>query len=565
MTTSPAVARDERPERIGLPAAPTRSRPPGQPGEAAPPGDNPSSASGRDESLRARAALGYIEGRVVEESGAGVAGAEVRAESAERSGKESRYVAAAKTDAGGDFRVAVPAVVADGQIYSLIASHENFVRRRSDRVAVRPGHVATLDPLTVIRSASDVAGDYGLDVLVIDDAGGPVAGAAVGIHRRVKTVADSGLATEWEAGGVTDAEGRVRLEGKRLGEKWLRVDARRNGLRLHEESVPVGEPGDHALEVALVPGLAIAGHVRAGEDSVPDGVTLVAIAEDDGRGDDWIHADVSLEDNGAFRFAGLGSGRYQVIASAEGFSPFRVEAVAAGTEGLDIRLKRADDDSDTGDHLAEIHGTVRDARTGKLVSVGWDAVEVERLPDEMSDEDLRRDVFPTLLASMSRQVMFTGGGPPPPSAEFHATGLDAGAYALVARVNGYAAAISGPFRLAAREIVKDVELKLDRGVAVGGTVAGPDGAPVKDAFVFLVGDGERSRARIAEFDEAVRESAGRGTVMIWGEVKTDEGGRFQFNHVPADLAVRVAAVHPKLAPDVALAAADRVTLRLAAR
>lgn len=515
------------------------------------------------------AALGTIEGRVLSEAGAGVAGADVRAESAERSGKLPRHAVAAKTDESGGFRIAVPASLAEGEIYTLLVMHPNFVFRRSDRVTVRPGEVATIEPLTVAASASDVPGEYAIEIVVTDDAAGPVAGAGVSLHRRVKSAA-GGLVPEWEAGGATDAEGRVRLAGARLGDKWLRVDARAKGLRLHEEALSIDEPGDHhAHEVTLAPGLAIAGRLGVDGDAnggPPAGARLVARSEEE-PAHDWEHAEIDAA-SGEFRFVGLAPGRYRLDAFADGFSAFRLEGVEAGTNGIEIALKRADDDSDTGDHLAEIHGTVRDARTGKLLSVGWDAVDVERLPEETSDEELRRDVFPTLLAAVPRQVAFAfGSGPPAPSAEFHSTGLDAGTYAVVARVAGYAPAIAGPIRLEEGGIAKDVELRLDRGAAVAGTVTGPDGSPVAGAFVFLTGDGERSGARIAQFDDAVRESGGRGTVMIWGEVRTDAAGGFVFDHAPADLALRVAAVHPKFAPASADAApaGARVTLRLAER
>ena len=56
--------------------------------------------------------------------------------------------------------------------------------------------------------------------------------------------------------------------------------------------------------------------------------------------------------------------------------------------------------------------------------------------------------------------------PPPPSPEFHSTGLDAGRYVLVARVQGYAPGFSRALTLARGELLADVVIELVRPAGV---------------------------------------------------------------------------------------------------
>ncbi len=562
------VARaEEEPRRDAPPQAPPAARPApatATPAAAAPAPAEPASGRGARGVLDALSGLGTISGSFVDESGLGVAGAAVEAHSAERAGKLPRFVEKTTTGDDGAFVVRVPVRVEDGQIYALVATHPEFVGHRASRLRVKGGETLVLDPVALVPRFEDREGPFVLDVLVSDESGLPVEGAAVTVHRSVRPdPGGASSAAEREASGTTDGSGRARLLGTRVGEKRLVVDARSKGFARHDESFPAEFTGSYDHEVVLGPALEIRGRIEGPDGRVPKDLSLVAWRAE--RQSDWIHAAVSSD--GEFRLAGLDDAPYVVSASADGLSPFRLDGVPAGRSDLDIVLKRRSDPRDVGSHLAEIHGTLRDAATGELVLAGWDDIDVERLPD-LPDDEIARDVFPTLFAAVPRQVAIFGA-PPAPSADVHVAGLDPGVYAVVARVKGFAPAISGPFRLGPNEIVRDVVIRVERGVAIEGSVSDPAGRPVEGAHVFLVGDGAASRKRIAAFDDEVRESAGRGTVHVWGAVRTDATGRFRFERVPERLPVRAAAVDPRHEPAVSetilrVSPGARVSLRFAA-
>ena len=94
-----------------------------------------------------------------------------------------------------------------------------------------------------------------------------------------------------------------------------------------------------------------------------------------------------------------------------------------------------------------------------------------------------------------------------------------------------------------------MQLRFQPAAFVAGTVLGPDGQPLPGAFVIVTGYGPISDATVAEIDEKVRRTAGRG-YHYFTHWKTDENGRFgaQGIGLPADLPLRMAVPHPDHEP-----------------
>ena len=140
--------------------------------------------------------------------------------------------------------------------------------------------------------------------------------------------------------------------------------------------------------------------------------------------------------------------------SANGWSPALLHDVPAGRADLDVALKRKDDPRDVGDHMAEIHGGLRDAVTGEVLPVESYNVRVKRVPD-VDAATLRRDLAFDLVRPFMGQV-WAGNEPP---GDFHETGLRPGRYVLVASRAGYATALAGPYELDRGQVIEGVVIE----------------------------------------------------------------------------------------------------------
>jgi len=231
--------------------------------------------------------------------------------------------------------------------------------------------------------------------------------------------------------------------------------------------------------------------------------------------------------------------------------------VVAGTSGVRIRLKRADDPTDRGDHLAEIHGAVEDGATGESLELdrwGFD-VEVRPVPADLVNASTA-DLFAHFLSPMIAQRESTGQSEA--STTFSRIGLPPGTYMIDCRRPGYAPCLQGPIKLKAKEIRSGIILRLERPATAIGRVLGPSGSPVPDAFVFATGNGRISDRTIATRAATVRRTKGRGTQYWGGFVRTDASGRFELPRLPAALDLHIVAIHPTHRPS------GRVPMRLRA-
>ena len=523
-------------------------------------------------------ALGVLAGAILDEDGRAIPGARVEARSFEGADKGRHWSGEATTDAAGAFRLELAVVVEGGQRYALQIAHVDFVPHVTAPVVVRAAETTELDPVAIRRNRADRAGDYELAIVVQDPAGLPVPGAIVGVSRVVESLDGGdgeGLAGAWEAGGVTDASGSVRLAGSRIGRKTLRIDASRRGWRPLRRPIELVWTGFQELRFTLEPGLSIAGRLvfpqgcDAAKESLGEELPLAELERDGfpplfdpgggtvrrpgasvfatGPGlSEPVHAELAFD--GSFRIVGLEPGVCTLHVRSR-FSPAALFDVEAGREDLVITLKHVDDDSDVGDHLGEIHGRLVEASTGAAVVARWNAVDVEAVDPDVSEQELREDLLAALVHPRMAQVAFDASfRPPPPSDRFHATGLDQGSYVLVARAPGRAPGFSRRVALGRRELVRDVVIELPRPARVVGIVVDGDGRPLAGAVVFATGLGPRSRATVAAMDESVRTGGALAGGFLAGAARTDARGRFELAGLPSLIGLAVAAVHRSHAP-----------------
>ncbi len=225
-----------------------------------------------------------VSGRVLDDQGAALAGAEVslapvpdpieraRLELAGRAAPEP--VARARSGVDGSYRLEAP----KAGLYQILVSAR-------ERVPMRLSPLAVVDEIDVepVRLARDAGGS----VQVVDPAGAPVAGA------RVSTVADSGSRRSWDRSakwvtapqwGVTDAAGRVAYA------RDAQTDYRIAALSAAHPAVVAEGLRETSARLVLADGIAREVEIRRGEQPAAGAAVwletprlALAIADEAGR------------------------------------------------------------------------------------------------------------------------------------------------------------------------------------------------------------------------------------------------------------------------------------------
>jgi len=419
----------------------------------------------------------HLHGFVFDDDDRPLPGVQVVATSSSGAPKAFAWRAQAESGADGSFDLRVAAVTAEPQPYVLVLDHQDVLRRKLD-ATVTPGATTELHRIELQRNAADRSGDFELSLTLVGPDGEAVPRAIVRMFR--KLVARSTGAPneeripryEWQAGGMADERGTVRLAASRIGEKRLEIHARRAGYRDLVVDRHVDAIGASEQVVVLEKGLTLTGRLVAPEGDLEHaalrGAQVDAIRCDAAGGgafaDEPFEGDVAPD--GAFVVRGLDPGRYRLRLHGD-FSPAWVDDVAAGRSDLSLPLKRADDPSDAGLHRAEIHGRIVDEQ-GAPLAVELEEVEVVALPADWPPDDPRvfTEFVPARLAPRTQQesqVLVDESRPRPgPSSEFHVNDLDSGNYLVLVRAPGRAPGASKVVTVGRDRIVRDVVVALAR-------------------------------------------------------------------------------------------------------
>jgi hypothetical protein len=410
---------------------------------------------------------GHLRGIAVDDDGRTLAHARLDATSTVDAPKGFRWHATdprLQTAGDGSFDLRV-AVVDAPQQYLVEVTHPDTLPLRLEAVAVKR-EVVDLGRVRLRRNLADRAGNWSMRITLVDPDGRPVKGAGVRLYRRFIARSDAGEVEEppqesAEAGAVTDELGRVELAGTRIGRKTLEVYARFLGLRDSRRELEIGQEGPSERQIAVERGLTLKGRLIAPDGSRGARLDAVPMADDDSCGESF---EGQIAADGTFLVIGLDPGRYRLRIRGD-FSPAWVDDVAAGRSDVDVVLKRADDPRDVGVHRAEVHGRIVAAADGKPVVVDPEAVRAIALPQGWRADDPRiaTELLPGVQTEQISQTLDDASHPPPPpSSDFHVTGLDAGSYVFLVRAQGYAPGVSRVVTLREREIVAALVVVLEK-------------------------------------------------------------------------------------------------------
>lgn len=275
----------------------------------------PGFVEAREEATRSVARLSLLprpaSGLVVDVSGRPVAEARVSLLPSEETGKP----VLASSDRQGRFRIeAVPAAQVDLEVRA-----PGFVPALIRGLAIAPGSGAfdlgrvTLDPGAVLEGR------------VEDPDGQPLDGAVVHLRRTDATserLARAGAPPQ-QIEAVTGADGRFELGGLREGER-AGLFVEKEGYAAQTVSGLVA-PAETPVRVVLSLASRLTGRV-VDESGAPVEAAQVVLRREDGASRPLAKAG-QTDDEGRFTLEGVASGRFALDASAQGYLPAQVEEV----------------------------------------------------------------------------------------------------------------------------------------------------------------------------------------------------------------------------------------------
>lgn len=280
-----------------------------------------------------------LSGRVIESSGAGIAGARISLQTGKRRGGEGKRTSfggsrqqstvVAVSAADGSFRLAT---VPDGD-WSVDASCDGFIP--SGTAVTLPG---TSEIDVILHRELEIGG-----VVVLAD-GSPVMGAQV-----QALDSQTGRPQGGRGGNVpptfTGTDGTYRIDGLEPGEYRVQVSPDWHGMAniLPATSDPVAA-GAEGVRITVTPGLSISGRL-VGPDGKP--VPRVSVsARPETKGPGGISRSAQSGGEGVFTITGLREGPHTLVVQADwnspgaaALQPLEKTGVSAGTTDLALQLE----------------------------------------------------------------------------------------------------------------------------------------------------------------------------------------------------------------------------------
>jgi 5-hydroxyisourate hydrolase-like protein (transthyretin family)/protocatechuate 3,4-dioxygenase beta subunit len=262
-----------------------------------------------------------VTGRVLSDDGAPVAAATVTARPADAALPAALSGRTAMTDTEGSF---VLDDLAAGKL-SLAAVAKDYLASEARVLDIAEGRGVDDVELTLHRGAT-------VEGTVLTYEGKPATSARVVLRRNNNP--ERMLEIEVAGSVRTDGDGRYYLEGVPLGPQ--NVSADQEGYQRTVRDVDV-QRGPNRLDFRLGQGYGITGRVIDGSGRPLVGVAVALLSAAPGVAKE----DVSGSD-GAFRFAGLAMGGYQLSGRKEGYSTARqdVQLADRAVDGVELRLEQ---------------------------------------------------------------------------------------------------------------------------------------------------------------------------------------------------------------------------------
>ncbi|MFG0319523.1 MAG: carboxypeptidase regulatory-like domain-containing protein, partial [Planctomycetota bacterium JB042] len=478
-----------------------------------------------------------VAGRVVDPAGRPLEGLEVEARSLDRSGKGRPVIGGTSVSArDGSFAISLPAPPPTGETWAFLVRYEPLVLDSASAL-VKPEGTREPIVLRVHDVPDEVEAPWSLELVLRDDAGRPIADAAVALHRRVRRGAHGAFLAA-EAAGRTDAVGRVLLSGEVRGTKKLVLHA--DHLSAFAPSVDL-EVRDAAgrRELVVFDPRDLAGRVT---DPAGGPVADATVAAGD--------VSVTTDADGRFRLDDVGPALVAVAVDAGPRGTAALHSVATGRDDLVVEL-----DPPEGT-LGTIVGRAYDAESGALVRVPWYAdVDVLTVDDDLPLDAVFGDLLPNHAVPISRQQMDMGDAPPP-AETFRVDRVPPRRVVVRLKLPYRAPVFLGPYDLREQRRVEDVVARVPAPARIEGVVVDADGQPVPYAYIGVTGTGPRSREVVGDHDAVVRALGGRGAPLPSLPHRTAADGRFTIGALPVGLPLRLVALHATFRP----ATGDPLTL-----
>jgi len=397
-----------------------------------------------------------VRGQVVDERGAPVAQAEVRAAESGMWGSSGSTRTETNTDESGRF---VLEHVSEGKSM-LLATKDGYLESKSLPVELVDREDRSGLSLELGRGAS-------LSGVVRLPDGNPAEGAEIDVSFDLESMMGVGAANATRGAdgkGRSDANGRFEVTGLGKGPFTVVASLERELADGEKEKwsarLPKVAPERHDLELVLIAPCTLAGRVvdAAGQPIERFHVSASqpgAVFFDPGqqRGRDFVEA------TGAFELKNLEPGMWQVSARAAGFgpmAPLELQLPRTGLEPLVLTLMPE----------AGVAGVVLDPDgrpiAGARVTIPGDLADTMRR--------MRGDQRPP-------EALSDGEG------RFHLTGLGSDVKAIHALHERFAPSASHPVELAPGAQITDVKLQLSRGGRVTGEVYGTEGELAADTQI----------------------------------------------------------------------------------
>ena len=444
-----------------------------------------------------------IYGRIVDENGRPLDESEVSGESVESEGRGRGGFRGFNFGSGVVDAFNQVVTESDGRfrLTGLKPGAASLSARRNDR---QMGFVDDLElqagiPVdvgdVVLEPGSSIAGT------VVDKRGNPVEGASIRVSSMTRIVANraedlprSTISHEFRLRSETDENGWFEISG--LGHGTYTVHAWGDTFpAIDRENVATGTQ-DLVLEIAEYGSVLLTLNSARDGSSVSDAV--IDVGESSGRGgfrfggvtppEERVvlsgqaladHLDLPLEDvAGQYLIPSIGNDGLEVGILADGFGAQNATTPAASSGKIVPFAVTLDPES-------IVRGRVVDARGEPVADA---LVEMEKAEDggdvfEMGGGQVRREVRRGFriggpeLASEALTARTDRNG------EFEVLGASAGTWDLSAGAAGYVDSETSPVSLTTGAVVADLEVTLQRGGSIAGTVIDADGIPLGDTRV----------------------------------------------------------------------------------
>lgn len=455
-----------------------------------------------------------VKGRLVDEFGAPVAGAEVflfqghgpnlfEAMLLAQRGVVQLPAAVTESAADGTFAVGV-ASLPEGKTWELRITSDRYADETRPNLTLFPeqwhdtGAIPLKSGIVVVGRVVDVA------------TGAPVPDATVALQTSNQTLVmattpgrEEGITTR------TDASGNYRLENATPGivtvAAWAAEHARVERVNQH-----IRPDGENRFDFELPPGKAIAGVVTDsdGKAIVNARVQVLAISSKNP-----LSIDTRTDRDGRYEALGLVDGPYQVIVTAAGYVRADEKPVMAGNLEKHIVL--------------EVQGQARVrvvSKSGQLLN---------RYSVWVKSYIAQQEAYGNLLHMPENRV-----GPRDLENGYYTVGgLDPGTYALEVHANRYAKGYSEPFEIVVGGTVPELLVELSEGGGITGTMIGQDGRPIQNVAVSTLPNEYEDNALAVMFEPMIPYKISKLTVP------SGRDGRFKMDRLaPGTYQLRFA--HP---------------------